>query len=457
MQFIVDRGSKSRVISELELVEACFEQTLIDRLSESEHRRFVHEHQPVSGVRVSRQVQDETVLTLTDLTRMEWLPGTLDQIYGSEDSRTIAIKEHLAAEQKLHPRHLPQALPLTRFELDVVEGSEAIRVKSRAPSVLDARLLDPWWRSELGDQAAPIFDLLHGLTERFVDQIVLSDPQNFRRLGERPVLFVSSHQVGSDALLLPWICSGLLQLPVRMVLPEPRKASWLGWLHALLQSWPLGPKPDLIRFVKMQHPSELTRSMLRLSEEISVAPRALVISAEKSPALSSQQPIRKLPTAVLDLALSLDADVVPVRCVHGLPVKPAREYLEFPFEFGRQSFFFGRSISSEILREMPLAARKDHVLDGIQGLGPDLETSDPVAGDPDFAHAIQRWQERRASKGMSVGLAGAVIRQVLLSEPDPCPELVRLMDALQRDEVPEVSDPQDLWLLELGRKLAGLP
>ena len=94
---------------------------------------------------------------------------------------------------------------------------------------------------------------------------------------------------------------------------------------------------------------------------------------------------------------------------------------------------------------------------GFKVWGPDLEASEPVAGDPDFTQAIQRWQERRGSKGMSVGLAGAVIRQVLLSEPDPCPELVRLMDALQRDEVPEVSDPQDLWLLELGRKLAGWP
>ena len=330
-------------------------------------------------------------------------------------------------------------------------------VASRVPSVLDAHLLDPWWESELGRRQGPVFDCLHGLTERFVDQVVLTEPERFGELGRGPVLFLSSQQVGLDGLLLPWICSSLLGAPVRTLLPEDRKGSWLGWMQGLLQSRPAAKNPDLLHFAPMKRPAELASSLEIQADWMRGESRALLIPAQRERPVVAGQPVRRLPSAILELALALDAPVVPIRCVHGLPLQPGREPLEFPVGLGRQSFFIGPPISPVLLRSLPLKERKDFVLDALHGLGPDLEHDRPMGAEPDFESTVHKWLERREAKGNPVSLEGAILRQVLSACPDPSPETQRLLDCIESDQVLEVTGPLDLWLLELGRRLAGWP
>jgi hypothetical protein len=456
-QLIREWGEEATVLAEMDLVEACFKQSPLDRASPEDRARFMLRHEAVPGLSLSHQDGQKTVLNLENLSRLDWLPGTLRHIYGTADPKSIAIKEHLAAELGLHPRHLPDALPLSRFELDTHQTEGTIEVLGRAPTVVDSQRIHPWWSHVLGRSQGPVFDLLHGLTDRFVKQVVLQDPHAFREVSPGPVVFLSSHQVGLDSLLLPWICSGLLKAPVQTLLPDTRASSWLGWLQGMLQDWPAERNPELLHFAEMSSPPTLANALGAQMLRIRTNNASLLMAAECDPALVAGQPVRRLPSAVIELALTLDAPIIPIRCAHGLPQVAARDTLEFPTQLGRQSFFFGPPIDPLLLRSLSLKDRKDLILDRLNHLGPTLENELPIPGDSEFLEDVRKWSDRRASKGCPVEPEAAVLLQVLRAILSPSPGIARLLEAIENDQAPEVSEPEDLWLLDLGRRLAGWP
>ena len=225
----------------------------------------------------------------------------------------------------------------------------------------------------------------------------------------------------------------------------------------MIQGWPAERNPDLVHFADMSSPPTLANALGAQALRIRETGSSLLMAAQRDPALVAGQPVRRLPSAVIELALALDAPIIPIRCAHGLPQVAARDTLEFPTQLGRQSFFFGPPIAPMLLRSLPLKDRKDLILDGLNRLGPAPEDEQPVPGDSEFLEDVRKWADRRASKGCPVAPEAAVLLQVLRAILTPSPGIVRLLEAIENDQAPEVSEPDDLWLLDLGRRLAGWP
>ena len=74
------------------LVEACFPKGPIGMALPADRVAFLRDRRFVPGVSLSRFDGDETRLLPEDLRRSDWLPGTIEAVYGT--SAPIAIARH---------------------------------------------------------------------------------------------------------------------------------------------------------------------------------------------------------------------------------------------------------------------------------------------------------------------------------------------------------------------------
>src|SRR4030095_16974081 len=156
------------------------------------------DRQFVEGLRLSRVVSNATHLSAAEVETTDWLPGTVERIYGTREVAGIAVREHAAADQKIHPGLVLDALPLTRHHPKItVEGADVI-VESAGAATLDLAPVRKFWTQYFGRGPWPVEDLYYGLIQRFVRRVVLADPDGFARLSRRRVLFLSNHQVGVE-------------------------------------------------------------------------------------------------------------------------------------------------------------------------------------------------------------------------------------------------------------------
>ena len=126
-----------------------------------------------------------------------------------------------------------------------------------------------------------------------------------------------------------------------------------------------------------------------------------MIHAEGTRAIHCRRPVERLSAVFTDLGLT----IVPVRFLGGLPIpgEGPGERLEFPYGYGRQDILIGSPIAADSLSTLPLEARRQRVLDGINRLGPDLVTEAPLAGDPAFAEVVAtRMRDRRIGEPQAV-------------------------------------------------------
>ena len=101
------------VIMDIDLVDALVPFGLYERLDPARRRSFAAEHQYHPGWSVADCTGNRTTLTTTALEQVNWLPGTLETIYGLERSdarnaaagltEAIATKDHFAVRHRVHP------------------------------------------------------------------------------------------------------------------------------------------------------------------------------------------------------------------------------------------------------------------------------------------------------------------------------------------------------------------
>ncbi|MFZ8452892.1 hypothetical protein ACO1MT_15220, partial [Staphylococcus aureus] len=78
----------------------------------------------------------------------------------------------------------------------------------------------------------PVEDLYYGLCERFVGDVVLSDPEAFAAVRGRSCLYLANHQVGVESLLFSVLAAGLSGTPTVTLAKAEHRTSWLGTLIA---------------------------------------------------------------------------------------------------------------------------------------------------------------------------------------------------------------------------------
>jgi 1-acyl-sn-glycerol-3-phosphate acyltransferase len=281
--------------------------------------------------------------------------------------------------------------------------------------------------------------------------VVVTDPGGLEQATDRPVIFLGNHQVGIESLLFSIIASTLVSRPTVTIAKDEHRSTWLGRLIELCFEWPGARDPGVIRYFDRARAESMAELLEGLASELKDGTRALMVHVEGTRSTQARQPVQQLSGAFLDLALQVGAVVVPVRFSGGLPVEPVDERLEFPVGFGKQDLWFGEPILPETLQALPLKARKEHVLDALNTLGPPLDEEQPHPGDQEFAEAVETRSAEQGVARTHAAILEALRRAELTSEP-----AARLVSSLETGRL-EVSshEPQDAWLKALAMMLLG--
>jgi 3-hydroxymyristoyl/3-hydroxydecanoyl-(acyl carrier protein) dehydratase/1-acyl-sn-glycerol-3-phosphate acyltransferase len=433
-----------------------------------ERRAFLRDGAHVEGLGLSREEGGATRLSRAEADALSWMPaGGIAAVYGAAGSpeevlRAIAVKDHVARRARVHPREVeppeedPAAeaagarvprLPLSRFPVRCERERGAVRVEDAGPEALD---LAPARRAAvtlLGE--GPWSDIYFGLADRFVRRVVLADPAAFDAHRGRPVIYLANHQVAVESLAFSALALGLAGIETVTVAKAEHRESWVGWLaaHAFASPGVRDPRP--IEYLERGR----GEAALEIADALRARRSSVLVHVEGTRARSCRRPVERLSSVFLDLALALEAPVVPVRFSGGLPIEEARERLDFPLGYAAQDIHLGRPIAPEELRALAYAERPRRVLEALNALGPGAEKEAPHAPDPAFAAEVGCLRER-----FGVPEAEAVLLAVLerrAEAPGASPETRALALGARRGRLEVGDDARGRWLAALARRLMG--
>ncbi|MBJ93189.1 MAG: beta-ketoacyl synthase [Rickettsiales bacterium] len=430
------------------LIESCFEKGSLGSAPAEQRLNFLKDRQYVAGLRLSKVENEASVLTDTEVAAVDWMPGTLEELYGSKDSLSIARKEHIAEAHQLHPSLIPDSLPLQRFELEQGRSGELATVSGDGFGKLNVEPIRSFWSRWFARDPWPVEDLYYGLIQRFVRRVVITDPQAYGVLRGKSLLYLGNHQVGVESLLFSIIASALGEVPTVTLAKDEHRTTWLGQLIKHCFQYPGVQDPGVISFFDRQDKASLPRILGELAAEMTGPGRSVMVHVEGTRSLDCRKPVEKMSGAFIDMALATDAPIVPVRFVGALPTKPLQKRLEFPLNMGRQDLWIGRPLLPEELEPLHYGARKELVINAINELGPSNTVEQPLPGDPEFAARVELWRKKH-----QVSEEHAVLREVLAEVAEPTAEVRALLEASSAEQLN--SAPSGAWLAELGKRLIG--
>jgi 1-acyl-sn-glycerol-3-phosphate acyltransferase len=239
-----------------------------------------------------------------------------------------------------------------------------VRVTERGPSTLDLQPLKTFWRRHLSTTGTPVGpwpgeDLYFGLIERFMRRIRIESPTAFAKVKGRSALYLGNHQVGIESLLFGVTVSALTEIPTLTLAKQEHRETWLGKLITHGFSYPGLKDPRVIAYFDRQDPASLPNILGELGQRMASGGQNVMIHVEGTRGLSCAQPVTKMSGVFVDLAITLNAPIVPVRFVHGLPREPLTERIEYPFGMGRQDYYVGAPIEPETLAKVPYKERTE--------------------------------------------------------------------------------------------------
>ncbi|MEZ4459122.1 MAG: 1-acyl-sn-glycerol-3-phosphate acyltransferase [bacterium] len=388
-------------------------------------------------------------LDIDDVNATDWLPGTVHAIYGTRDPAEIVVKEHIAATHHVHPHIVPAGLPLQRFDLEVSRDDGLVISTGDAHGTLDITPVREFWTKWFNREPWPVEDMYYGLIERFVNRVILTDPAAFEAQRGKSLLYLGNHQVGVESLLFSIIASGLNEVPTVTLAKIEHKETWLGRLIDLCFRYPGVADPKVITFFDRDDKQSLPNIIKELAAEMMGPGRSVMVHVEGTRSLTCRTPVEKMSGAFIDMALGVNAPVVPIRFVGGLPVDPLETRLEFPVGMGRQDIYIGRPILPEELNGMPYGDRKKVVVNAINALGPSNAIETPLPGDPAFDARVNAYLTSH-----DVSHEHATLATVLTEQKDTTEAVKRVLGASAASELNDGS-PEGVWLEELATRLLG--
>jgi hypothetical protein len=408
------------VWAEIRLREVLLPKGRLGMRSGLDRVRFLRDREYVAGMSLSRIDGEVTRLSDEEVTATDWLPGTVSALYGSSDAARIAVLEHVGRRAHVHPSRIridgrtatAANLPLNRFFVSSsLEGRDHV-ASDFAPESLDLSSVRAFWQQRLGFDEWVLFDLYFGLVQRFVRRLVFADAETPRSLAARPAVYLSNHQVQVESLLFPILMGAVTGVPISTVARREHQAAdgdlradtyWLGPLVAHTESYPGFTSWRPITFFDQSDPSSMLSLLENHRRQASSAPHSLFVHVQGTRAQSSRDRVTQVSASLLDMALALDAPVVPVWLGGGLPTAPVPARLDFPFGYGRQDYVVGRPIEAAELKALPYAKRRELVMQAINGLAAGDESQG--AGDASLAHQVERLAPRGVTAVQAVMLA----------------------------------------------------
>ncbi|MFD2331656.1 beta-ketoacyl synthase N-terminal-like domain-containing protein [Cohnella sp. GCM10020058] len=466
-----------RLWAALRLVEVLMPKGRIGRGDGRSRRAFLQERIYVEDIALSRSEGGVTKLTEAEVRGSDWLAGTVAAVYGVDASasykeltRLVAIKDHVGLIAGVHPSTVTvdenassafsSVYPYERHSIALKEENGEIRVTSQAP-IRDIEGAMGYWRQKLGSDVWLGEDLYRALIASFVGGFVVEDPARFAQASAGPVLYLANHQTAVESLLFACLAEGLTQSPVAAIAKKEHRDSWIGRML-----WHMEANPNVRFTIPIVHVDrEDQGAMLQTLKDLAVRMQAgnesILVHVEGTRARTEDKEVTVVSGIWTDLALQGNIPIVPVRFRGGLPAEESESRLEFPVGYGSQHYYIGRPIFPDELRALPLPARKQVILEALNGTGrtPVQKEGAPVqqegglaasGGNPDLAEQIRILTEQARIPYEQAVLLASLARLASCS-----PEGAALLQGVSAGKLRVKDDPAGQWLAAFAGWLYG--
>jgi 1-acyl-sn-glycerol-3-phosphate acyltransferase len=283
-----------------------------------------------------------------------------------------------------------------------------VTVRDAGADQLDRAALAAWWYPRLGGPGNVMLPLLDALCARFIRRLRLDNPAAIAALHGRPVLLLGNHQVHLESVVFSELAGPLLGTPAVTISRIEHRTSWIGGTAALSAGYPgAGPHEPILYFDRAD-PADMLRLLADYRARLLPEGKSLMVHVTGEVALSCREPVQRVSSVLLDLAVECDMPVVPVRFIGGLPVEPLSALATFPVGFARQDIVLGAPIMPETLRDLRLVERGRAVVAAINAIMPRADKEVPLPPQPDYATRILRRQ------GGGVGEVAAVLQETVV-------------------------------------------
>ena len=465
IQLITGDPGAERVWCDLNLTEVLI--PMGPHADDRQKRIDFRERRYLPGAGMARFVGGVTRLSDGEVKGRDWLPGSVAHAYNAaagiklqDLTREVAIKDHVAQRAKVHPATVKvdsynlgatcEAAPMTRYPVSVNRDEGEVVVADAGPPLLDAEQLRAYGQRTTGTGPWTGQDLSLGLLSRFVRAVRLDDPVAFEQVRRGPVLYLGNHQVQIESMLFPMVTTALTGVHIVTIAKEEHREGWIGPLSRFSYKYPGVTYPPVIIYFNQRDPKSMFKILEQLREELTVHGHSVFVHVEGELGLSCRHPVKRLSTVFLDLAQKLSVPIVPVRLAGGLPVGVMEEPLDFPLGFAAQDYHLGRPVLPGQLAGLPLAQRRDLVLDALNGTGPDRVLERPHEPDAAFQAVVARWRRER-----EVGQVQAVVLATLDRLDSPCQQTLTLLRGISLGKLTVNDDARGRWLAKVCRWLTG--
>ncbi|MDI4646342.1 beta-ketoacyl synthase N-terminal-like domain-containing protein [Cohnella hashimotonis] len=459
-----------RLWAELRLVEVLMPKGRIGRGDGRSRKAFLQERVYVENIALSRSEGGVTKLTEAEVRGSDWLAGTVAAVYGidasvsyKEQTRLVAIKDHVGLIAGVHPSTVnvdenaisavSAVYPYERHPIAVEEKDREIRVASQAPA-RDIERAMGYWRRKLGSGPWLGEDLYRALIASFVGRFVVEDPVRFAQASRGPVLYLANHQTAVESLLFACLAEGLTQSPVAAIAKKEHRDSWIGRMLAHLGANPNARFTIPIVHVDREDQMAMLQTLKDLAVRMTEGNESILVHVEGTRARAENKEVTVVSGIWTDLALQGNLPIVPVRFAGGLPTEESETRLEFPVGYGRQHYNIGRPIFPDELRALPLPARKQVILEALNGTGrtPAQKGDAPGAngGDPALIEQIRLLTELAHVPYEQAVLLASLARLSACSD-----EAAALLQGVSAGKLRVRDDPAGQWLASIAGWLYG--
>jgi hypothetical protein len=402
-----------------------------------------------------------------ELRGSDWFKGTIAAVYDGQGlspgalTRAVAVKDHVALDSGTHPAWVEvpdgdaiaatsRALPMYTHPVEVSEVDGRAVVRDAGAPALELAGLAQFWREELEVEEGWLGgDIYTGLIERYVDRVVVADPVGFERLRGQSAIFMGNHETQIESLLVTAIASYLIDGTVVTMANAKHEAGWVGELVRLMFSYPGAQDPENIVYFKQTDPASMLEIVADLKADITERGASFMVHAPGTRAVQAGQPVARMTSLFVDMALELGVPIVPVGFDGGLPVEPLSEgKLEFPVDQGSQTYTFGSPIWPDELGALEYARRRQHVMDRINALIPDDPR--PHNPRPEWAEEIAAWDQQTGA-----GEIGSTLFHILAGQEHPGRDALELLMAAESWRFSPEPGPLGDWLKRAARLLFG--
>ncbi len=305
-----------------------------------------------------------------------------------------------------------------------------------------------YWRRFWGVERWLGENLFFRLFEHFVGDVLMEDPQGFSSLRGKPVLYLANHQVAVESLLFSLVVSMLTESPVHAIAKIEHRTSWISQLLGSLYSYPGLNDPEFVFFFDRVKQASMFQLLNRMNHVMINQRHSLLVHVQGTRALGCHQPVSRLSSVFLDLAVRLALPIIPVAFVGGLPIEPLEKRREFPLGYTWQNYHLGQAILPEMLEALPHAERKTFIMERINRLSRVFENAAPHQPD---SHFEQRVRVIMAQHRISE--VHAVIYCILEEEEADNDQIKILINGIRKHEIRAPATPEGEWLAQFGQWL----